>query len=340
MATKKVPRGAFRFDLAGTDLAIKAATDGGDAQVSGVAYGGGVMNHPWWGRIVIDLEGANVRNPLTLLYGHDSRSEIGQASDVSVTHQVEIKSGVIYQVTDESKKIVQLAAKGFKWAWSLGTQPKWIDEIPPDVTVTVNGQQLQGPLMIARQSEIFESSITSIPVDGSTSAQVFSNDSTDQIEIEIRKGAHDMSKTVEQLQADLDKVNAEIATRELELKAATDAANAKIEGAMAENKKLKDGIRETAVKSMFVATGMEFSAESAKQYMSMTDEQFCAVSADMTKTRPKPDPAFFKAAVVPGSDSLAGESQEGVPAQILAARKIAADLVAACTHKAVIKAVH
>lgn len=329
MPTKKVPRGAFRFDLAGTDLAIKAAADGGDAKVSGIAYGGGVMNHPWWGRIVIDLEGANVRNPLTLLYGHDSRSEIGQAADVSVTHQVEIKSGVIYQVTEESIKVVALAAKGFKWAWSLGTQPKWIDEIPPDATVTVNGQQLQGPLMIARQSEIYESSITSIPVDGSTTAQVFSNDSTDQIEIEIRQGANDMStQTVEQLQAELNKVNGEIAKRELDLKVATEASNTKLEAALTETQKLKDGIRESAIKSIFSASGMEFSVDSAKQYMSLSDEQFATVSAHLTAARAKPDPKLFKPASVPGGD--AGDGAQS-PTEVQA---MAATLKAAITSKA------
>jgi hypothetical protein len=333
MATKKVPRGAFRFDLSDSRLAIKAAEDGSDANVTGIAYGGGVMNHPWWGRIVIDLEGANVRTPLTLLYGHDSRSEIGQASEVSVTNQVEIKSAVIYQVTEESKKVVQLAAKGFRWAWSLGTQPKWIDEIPPDVTVTVNGQQMQGPLMIARQSEIYESSITSIPVDGSTSAQVFSNDSTDQIEIEIRKGAHDMSKTVEQLQSELDKVNAEIAKRELDLKASNDTAQAQVLAAQAETQKLKDNIRETAVKAMLTNSGMEFSADAAKPYMGMTEEQFAAVSAHMTAARPKVDPAFFKAAVVPGDPQT---NANGQPDEV---RTLAASMVAnMTTNRAIAKA--
>lgn len=338
MATKKIPRGALCFDLSDADLAIKAAEDGGNANVSGVAYGGGVMNHPWWGRIVIDLEGATVRKPLTLLYGHDSRSEIGQASEVSVTHQVEIKSALIYQVTDESKKVVQLAAKGFKWAWSLGTQPKWIDEIPRDATVTVNGQEMQGPLMIARQSDIYESSITSIAVDGGTSAQVFSNDSNDQFEIEIRKGAHDMSKTVQELQAELDKVNAEIVTRELAIKAAQDASDAKVNAALAENQTLKDGVRETAIKGMMDRCGMEFSVEAAKEYMTMSDSQFAAVSAHLTASRPKPDAAFFKAAIVPGSDPLAGQVQQGVAPERLEAQKIAADLAAHCTHVAIQKA--
>ena len=148
------------------------------------------------------------------------------------------------------------------------------------------------------------------------------------------------TKTVEQLQAELDKVNGEIAKRELDLKAANEAAGAKLEAAMAETQQLKNGIRQTAVKSMFAATGMEFSADSATQYMSMTDEQFAAVSAHMTAVRPKADPAFFKAAVVPGGDPLAHQSQQGVPAEVIEARKIAAELVASCTHPAVIKAVH
>ncbi|MEM9108602.1 MAG: HK97 family phage prohead protease [Planctomycetota bacterium] len=166
-----------RFVSTGT-IDITAAEGEGDKRKLPTfainAYGGGEMMvggfyHP----VVIDLSGLKAsRAKLPILLDHDPGRIIGMAEKVEITDKGVSLSGKITGEDDDAKKVVTNAKNGFEWQASVGARVLKREFLEAGSKDTVNGRDVSGPLIIARQSELVETSFVAIGADQSTSAAV------------------------------------------------------------------------------------------------------------------------------------------------------------------------
>lgn len=141
--------------------------------VSMVAYGGGPIRvkgykHP----VVVDLEGLEgTDRKLPLLMGHDHGRVVGHG-EARREQNTLVLDGVIGAENEDSKEVLTLAKSGFPWKASIGAEIRKIEEVRAGRKATVNGQEIVGPITIARRSYLLETSFVAVPADSSTSAAV------------------------------------------------------------------------------------------------------------------------------------------------------------------------
>ena len=127
------------------------------------AYDGGVVHVcGWWYGVVIDLQGLTADSQIPILSDHFRSVEYvaGQSDSVDIGDNDINVSGKLYSNVEEAvAKIVAKAQSGYKWQASVGVKPSRVDEVMEDGEVTVNGQTFQGPLFVARESVLKETSI-------------------------------------------------------------------------------------------------------------------------------------------------------------------------------------
>lgn len=150
-----------------------ASEEGKKPTFSIVAYTGVPMNAGgFYTPVIVELSGVKTNNAtIPILLDHDSSQIVGQgeASVDSATIRV---AGSVMGDSNESKKIVALAKDGFKWQASIGASVTRREFLEAGKKAVVNGREVGGPLMIARESTLQEVSFVAIGADQSTSAAV------------------------------------------------------------------------------------------------------------------------------------------------------------------------
>lgn len=273
----------------------------GSRQFKGVAYSGGIItDHPFFERIAFDLESTTVETPAPLLLNHESGDPIGLIEKASVGKNIEIAGRLFSDVEGNGAiKVAKMADRGMPWQMSVGIFPGEVSEVKAGKSVTLNGQKFDGPLTVLRQNRVREVSFCALGADGNTSAEVFAIGGNGP-----RQTALNLSGASEMDQAEHDRIvadlTAQLAARDAELttvKADLGALREKVE---AEAK----ARRVTAVKSLFAATGREFTDDAAKPYLAMSDEAFDVLVRDL-KVRPA-DPSLFRQQATEGDAAGAG----------------------------------
>ena len=138
-----------------------------------LAYTGVPMNAGgFYMPVIVELSGVKTANAdIPILLDHDPSQIVGQG-------QVEVDSGTIRVSgsvmgdSEEAKKVVALSKDGFKWQASIGASVVRREMLEAGKKATVNGREVSGPLMIARESMLQEVSFVAIGADQSTSAAV------------------------------------------------------------------------------------------------------------------------------------------------------------------------
>ncbi|MGI6353826.1 MAG: Mu-like prophage major head subunit gpT family protein [Lentisphaeria bacterium] len=135
------------------------STDGLTA-ISGVAYSGGAIVQPWSrSPIYIDLSGLSIRAQVPLLYNHYNSplSRLGVVTPSISGNQLRISGGIDPEA--ESAKQIIAMGKRIPWQLSVGAIPESIEEVRPGATAQVNGREVHGPALIARQANLYEVSL-------------------------------------------------------------------------------------------------------------------------------------------------------------------------------------
>jgi len=129
----------------------------------------------WWGSLVLDLEGAKYGQRLALLLDHDTQARIGYSTKVERTKRgLEAKGKLLSN--EAASQVLSESREGFPWQASLMAVPTVIEEVNPNVRVSVNGQEMVGPLTVFRQWTLRELTLTVLGADGDTSAEAFAED--------------------------------------------------------------------------------------------------------------------------------------------------------------------
>lgn len=150
-----------------------AAEDGKDPTFEMVAYTGVPMNAGgFYSPVIVELSGVKTANPnIPILLDHDSSKIVGQG-EVKVDSAAVRVSGSILGEDSDSAKVLTLAKKGFKWQASIGANVTRREFLEAGKKAVVNGREVSGPLMIARESMLQEVSFVAIGADQATSAAV------------------------------------------------------------------------------------------------------------------------------------------------------------------------
>jgi len=147
------------------------------------AYAGGPMDVGYWLPVVMDLEGMDeVVNPIPALLNHEPDDVAGHI--VTATHDGKTltAAGIVSGTSQEAMDMVSTAKNGFPWQASIGAKVKRFEELTTNATATVNGQEIQGPVLIARQWTLKEVSIVSIGADANTSTKISAKQNTSKKE--------------------------------------------------------------------------------------------------------------------------------------------------------------
>lgn len=312
--SRKQPDEPFAF---AAKAEFAAAQEGQSSRkFSGLAYDGGVIrDHAYWSPLVVDLAGVEFATPSPALLDHDA--PVGVIDVAQIDNQIRIGGRLFAGVNAKAKEIAEMADAGMPWQMSIRAHPGKIEEVGKGKKVEANGQTFTGPLTVFRNNRIPEVSFCALGAASNTAAQVFSggnaaNPGADQMD----QAEHD--RIVAELNGKLTAAT-ELATKNAaDLKKATDDLAAIKASADAKAKTE----RTDKVKALFKAIAVEFKDEAAKPYIDMTDEQFAAVSVQMSK-RPTLDDVLTRTVATDGSTGQV--DQQNTYSILTAARKYIAE---------------
>ncbi len=136
----------------------------------------GARMQMYCGDVVIDLNGVKSKaEQIPILFGHNAYSAgagIGHTTKIAVEDGAIAIDGVVSRDTDVAREFVESSKRGFPWQASVGgfiTKKTTVDK---GQSVTVNGREEKGPLIVANEFELWETSVVTFGADGNTSAKV------------------------------------------------------------------------------------------------------------------------------------------------------------------------
>lgn len=236
----------------------------GARRFSGVGYTGKMIEgHYYWGRVMFDLSTMEVPAKMPILLNHDATQIVGfsDAFDTKLSEGLKLE-GVLSSATECGRNVAALSDEGFPWQMSVRISPKRIEEVKEGASVVCNGQTVEGPCYVFRDSKLSETSFTPIGWDSGTSATALSR--------LIQKEDSEMSKALEdriaQLETDLQASNTTITDLRGEL-AKRDAADAE----------QKSFARVQRVKDAYAKATKELTDEDAAKFANMDDTAIDAI---------------------------------------------------------------
>jgi hypothetical protein len=114
------------------------------------------------------------RQTLPILYGHSTRPEdvLGQTDEIWVQDGQILATGRIWGSTDSSDRVLDLAAAGFQWRASIGSDSFRTRTLDPNTTETINERPMTGPLYVVEDATLHEISIVPVPADPNTATNI------------------------------------------------------------------------------------------------------------------------------------------------------------------------
>lgn len=137
------------------------------------AYTGGKMRpRGFTTPVVVDLARTMVASgDRPFLFNHDPTQIVGHGT-ISVEQNSIKAEGTMSGVGGAAEGVRASALNGFPWKASIGADVGKLEFIEAGKQVTVNGRTFNGPLYVARDSTIYESSFVSLAGDNRSSATV------------------------------------------------------------------------------------------------------------------------------------------------------------------------
>ena len=163
-------------------LVAAQGTDGkpdanGNKHMIITAYNGGLMKVGWGANVGIVLAGLTWRadNAVPILCLHNTYSLdaiCGQATKISHNGKTLTLEADFMPVSEDAKKVHELAKAGFKFQASVGVSATDALYIDKGETGDLNGAEVQGPCYIVRAGVLNEVSIVPLGADGSTQTAI------------------------------------------------------------------------------------------------------------------------------------------------------------------------
>ena len=149
----------------------------GNKRMSIVAYNGGLMKVAWGLPVGIELSGLKWRddNAVPILCMHKTYSIdaiCGQATKVSHDGKSLTIEADFMPVSDDAKKVHELAKAGFKFQASVGVSAKDVLYVAKNQSCKLNGSEVKGECYIVRAGVLNEVSIVPLGADGSTKTAI------------------------------------------------------------------------------------------------------------------------------------------------------------------------
>lgn len=146
----------------------------GASRFSIVANSGEPMTIAGWPYpVVIELKGVRFdRNPTPVVMDHNTGKRIGHTTYQGISRGAITAEGVVSSTSPEAVAFVADSKNGYPFQCSVGAIIEDSEEIPQGESIVVNGKTHQGPLIVARKTNIRELSVTVLGADGSTSAAI------------------------------------------------------------------------------------------------------------------------------------------------------------------------
>lgn len=127
----------------------------------------------WKYPVVMDLAGVAIPSQQRpIRYGHDASQGVGHTDSIAVANGMMTATGIISRDTAAAKDVVSSSANGFPWQASVGAEVDEVEFVKQGQSVTVNGQQFDGPLNVVTKSTLGEISFVDLGADGNTRARV------------------------------------------------------------------------------------------------------------------------------------------------------------------------
>lgn len=149
----------------------------GNKKMTITAYNGGLMNVAWGYPVGIELSGLKWRddNAVPILCQHKTYSIdaiCGQATKVSHDGRTLTIDADFMPVSQDAKKVHELAKAGFKFQASVGVSAKDVIFIDAKQSYKLNGEEVKGECYIVRAGTLNEVSIVPLGADGSTQTAI------------------------------------------------------------------------------------------------------------------------------------------------------------------------
>lgn len=156
LTKKDIPASAAHFSAA---CEFAEPVEGADdsAEVTLLASSGIPFEHPYWGHLVFDIAGIKANKArIPIDYCHRQDDVIGYGELVKNDSQLYIKGALVStKEGDRASEVLAKGRAGVPWEASVKFDP-WnglvVEEYQPGTFASVNGQQLEGPLTVIRQS--------------------------------------------------------------------------------------------------------------------------------------------------------------------------------------------
>lgn len=167
------PADAKRMTFAAPVEIAAAEGEGRRPSFDIAAYSGASMNVAgFYTPVVVDLAGLKAgRAKLPVLLDHDPSRIVGQGEAKIDAAGVRIV-GLVTGDDADAAKVVGHAKNGFEWQASIGAEVNRREFLEAGKKAIVNGREVVGPMVIARESTLREVSFVAIGADSQTSATV------------------------------------------------------------------------------------------------------------------------------------------------------------------------
>lgn len=164
---------------------LKAAAEGASGadalpKISMRVYTGGVITlgilfasgRYYVGPVVVDLTGMQLPGGFSpVLRDHDTGRVIGHGTP-SIVESVLSLDGVASGTGPDAQEFISTSRNKFPWQASMGALVLAAEDVEPGVEVQINGKTFTGPLLVARQTILKESSVVCLGADSGSAAQV------------------------------------------------------------------------------------------------------------------------------------------------------------------------
>ena len=140
---------------------------------TGVAYSGGSFRQ-WWSTLpcYVDLSGMRLAEQVCLMYDHDYDPEcrlgVIEAKNDGKTLTID---GEFDTGNPLAQSIIR-SGKKFNWQLSIGAENVKVERVDEGTVETINGNTVNGPAIVVRESVLREVSIVAIGADAKTSMEI------------------------------------------------------------------------------------------------------------------------------------------------------------------------
>ena len=196
---EKIPE---MFTLEGSNFSVPEIQSGAQnekaVKCEGVAYSGGSFRQ-WWSALpcYVDLAGMRMADQICLMLDHDYDPEcrlgVIEAKNDGKTLTID---GEFDTGNPIAQSIIR-AGKKFNWQLSIGAENVKVERIGEGTVETINGNTVNGPALIVRESILREVSIVAIGADAKTSVAIKASLMEPESEVEPEGEQKEFSEPVE-----------------------------------------------------------------------------------------------------------------------------------------------